>query len=131
MKRVLVPMLLASAVLLVPQTYAQSCCEPTVKDFPKVGGNLGNQNYSSLAQVNKGNITRGWLDKGVPTGHGRRRIRRSLHRDNPRQSFRRRWKDRRDQVDLQPGLRDPTSPRSRGGRRESVHQHGGPLGGCA
>jgi alcohol dehydrogenase (cytochrome c) len=56
MKRVLVPMLLASAVLLVPQTYAQSCCEPTVKDFPKVGGNLGNQNYSSLAQVNKGNI---------------------------------------------------------------------------
>jgi competence ComEA-like helix-hairpin-helix protein len=56
MKRVLVPMLLASAVLLVSQTYAQSCCEPTVKDFPKVGGNLGNQNYSSLAQVNKGNI---------------------------------------------------------------------------
>ena len=52
----LASMLLASGILLASQTYAQSCCEPTVKDFPKVGGNYGNQNYSSLAQVNKGNI---------------------------------------------------------------------------
>jgi hypothetical protein len=43
MKRVLIPLLPAWTVLLVPQAYAQSCCEPTVKDFPQVGGNLGNQ----------------------------------------------------------------------------------------
>jgi glucose dehydrogenase/DNA uptake protein ComE-like DNA-binding protein/plastocyanin len=52
----LASMLLASGILLASQTYAQSCCEPTIKDFPKVGGNYGNQNYSSLARVNKGNI---------------------------------------------------------------------------
>jgi glucose dehydrogenase len=35
-----------------------SCCSPTTKDFPKVGGNLGNQNYSRLSQINKGNVSR-------------------------------------------------------------------------
>src|SRR4051794_8251883 len=33
-----------------------SCCTPGDKDFPKAGGNLGNQAYSSLTQINKGNI---------------------------------------------------------------------------
>src|SRR2546430_9002324 len=33
-----------------------SCCTPADKDFPKVAGNLGNQGYSSLTQINKDNI---------------------------------------------------------------------------
>jgi len=32
------------------------CCEASGKDFPKVGGNLGNDNYSRLAQINTSNI---------------------------------------------------------------------------
>jgi quinohemoprotein ethanol dehydrogenase len=34
-----------------------TCCDPTDQDFPKNGGNLGNQNYSSLTQINKSNIS--------------------------------------------------------------------------
>ena len=34
------------------------CCTPADKDQPKVGGNLGNQSYSSLDQINKANLTR-------------------------------------------------------------------------
>jgi quinohemoprotein ethanol dehydrogenase len=33
-----------------------SCCTPADKDFPKAGGNLGNQNYSSLTQIGKSNV---------------------------------------------------------------------------
>ena len=33
-----------------------SCCTPGDQDFPKVGGNLGNQNYSSLRQVTRSNV---------------------------------------------------------------------------
>src|SRR5207253_1835388 len=33
-----------------------SCCTPGDKDFPKVGGNLGNQAYSSLKQIDKSNV---------------------------------------------------------------------------
>ena len=33
-----------------------SATTPADKDFPKVGGNLGNQNYSSLTQINKSNV---------------------------------------------------------------------------
>ena len=33
-----------------------SATTPADKDFPKVGGNLGNQNYSSLQQINKSNV---------------------------------------------------------------------------
>src|SRR5262249_46682515 len=36
----------------------ESCCTPGDKDFPKVGGNLGNQAYSSLTQIRKSNIDR-------------------------------------------------------------------------
>ena len=35
-----------------------SCCAPTDQDFPKNGGNLGNQSYSSLSQINKTNINK-------------------------------------------------------------------------
>ena len=52
-------------VICVAQASAQSCCNPTSSDFPKVGGNYGNQNYSSLAQINKGNVAKlggAWLD---------------------------------------------------------------------
>jgi len=37
---------------------AQSCCEPASKEFPKAGGNYGNQNVSSLASINRTNIER-------------------------------------------------------------------------
>jgi len=35
-----------------------SCCMPTDQDFPKNGGNLGNQSYSSLSQITKDNINK-------------------------------------------------------------------------
>ncbi|HSW26769.1 MAG TPA: PQQ-binding-like beta-propeller repeat protein, partial [Burkholderiaceae bacterium] len=37
------------------------CCTPGDHDFPKVGGNLGNQNYSRLHQINKGLVRAGKL----------------------------------------------------------------------
>src|ERR1700722_15360019 len=33
-----------------------ACCTPADQDFPKNGGNLGNQSYSSLTQITKANI---------------------------------------------------------------------------
>jgi glucose dehydrogenase/plastocyanin len=48
----------APAFLIASQVLAQSCCEPTGVDFPKVGGNYGNQSYSSLAKINRSNIAR-------------------------------------------------------------------------
>ncbi|MDQ2742674.1 MAG: PQQ-binding-like beta-propeller repeat protein [Chloroflexota bacterium] len=35
-----------------------SCCVATGKDFPKVGGDYGNQNYSALSQITPANIGR-------------------------------------------------------------------------
>ena len=35
-----------------------SATTPADEDFPKVGGNLGNQNYSSLTQINKHNLNK-------------------------------------------------------------------------
>lgn len=50
-------LLLSSLTALAATTAAvDNCCLPTTTDFPKVGGNLGNQNYSSLAKIHKGNI---------------------------------------------------------------------------
>jgi quinohemoprotein ethanol dehydrogenase len=55
--------LLAAGVLSAPPLALGAavdlaeCCTPADKDFPKPGGNLANQNYSSLAQINKSNIT--------------------------------------------------------------------------
>lgn len=51
-----------------------SCCIAGDKDFPKVGGNLGNQNYSQLRQINKGLIKQlggAWVNRiegGLNTG---------------------------------------------------------------
>jgi glucose dehydrogenase len=33
-----------------------ACCTAASKDFPKVGGNYGNQNYSALAQITPANV---------------------------------------------------------------------------
>jgi alcohol dehydrogenase (cytochrome c) len=43
-----------------------TCCTPGDTDFPKVGGNLGNQNYSQLRQINKGLVKRlgaAWVNR--------------------------------------------------------------------
>jgi glucose dehydrogenase/plastocyanin len=36
----------------------KDCCTPGDKDYPTHSGNLGNQGYSALTQINKGNIKR-------------------------------------------------------------------------
>ena len=52
----------------------KDCCTPGDEDFPKVGGNIGNQNFSALRQVNKNRIRRlgaVWLNHiegGITTG---------------------------------------------------------------
>ncbi|HTJ35786.1 MAG TPA: PQQ-binding-like beta-propeller repeat protein [Dactylosporangium sp.] len=52
----------------------RSCTQPLAKDFPKVGGNYGNQNYSSLNRVHQGNVRRlgaAWVNRiegGLTTG---------------------------------------------------------------
>ena len=63
MSRHLLPALLLGAGLLLSAlpalaaaAAADNCCLPTTTDFPKVGGNLGNQNYTSLAKIHKGNV---------------------------------------------------------------------------
>ena len=51
------------------------CTTPGGRDFPKVGGNYGNQNYTSLREVHHGNIHRlggAWLNRiegGLTTGN--------------------------------------------------------------
>ena len=45
-----------SSLALAAAADLSSCCTAGDKDFPKAGGNLGNQNYSSLTQINKSNI---------------------------------------------------------------------------
>src|SRR5438105_6874154 len=65
-----------AAIALAPGSAAAltSCCTAGDADFPKVGGNLGNQNYSSLSEINKGNVRRlgaVWLNRiegGINTG---------------------------------------------------------------
>lgn len=50
------------------------CDLPGGRDFPQVGGNLGNQNYSSLTEINRSNIRRlgaAWVNRiegGLTTG---------------------------------------------------------------
>ena len=53
---ILKTILLAAAATISSYGFGQSCCAPTAKDFPKAGGNYGNDNYSSLTQINRGNI---------------------------------------------------------------------------
>ena len=45
-----------SSLVLGAAADLESCCTPGDKDFPKVGGNLGNQAYSALTQINKANV---------------------------------------------------------------------------
>jgi glucose dehydrogenase/plastocyanin len=51
------------------------CTRPTGRDFPKVGGNLGNQNYSALAGIRRGNLRHvgaAWVNRiegGLTTGN--------------------------------------------------------------
>jgi len=55
--------LIPAVVLIIASTgtrsalAAESCCALPADDFPKVGGNLGNQNYSSLRQIDVANIS--------------------------------------------------------------------------
>jgi glucose dehydrogenase/plastocyanin len=46
----------APAVAFAAAADLDSCCTPGDKDFPKVGGNLGNQNFSSLKQITRSNV---------------------------------------------------------------------------
>lgn len=52
----------------------KDCCTAGDADFPKVGGNLGNQNYSRLKQINRAKLRQlgaVWLNKiegGITTG---------------------------------------------------------------
>jgi PQQ-dependent dehydrogenase (methanol/ethanol family) len=56
-----------------PRTGA-TCGTPGGRDFPKVGGNLGNQNYSGLDGIHRGNVRKlgaAWLNRiegGITTG---------------------------------------------------------------
>lgn len=58
-----------------PAADLSDCCTAGDKDFPKVGGNLGNQNYTSLAQIDKsrvGQLGGAWVNKvegGAVTGN--------------------------------------------------------------
>ncbi len=51
-----------------------SCTTPGAEDFPKVGGNYGNQNYSALDRIHHGNVRRlgaAWVNRiegGLTTG---------------------------------------------------------------
>lgn len=57
-----------------PASDLSNCCTAGDKDFPKVGGNLGNQNYSSLHKINKGLVGQlggAWVNQiegGMTTG---------------------------------------------------------------
>ncbi|CAN5167943.1 hypothetical protein BH11PSE9_BH11PSE9_32280 [soil metagenome] len=77
--RLLSALLLSAGTFAAPATVfaasaadLASCCTPGDQDFPKVGGNLGNQNFSSLKQVTRGNVKQlggAWLthvNNGVP-----------------------------------------------------------------
>ena len=85
------------------------CCTPGDEDFPKVGGNLGNQNYSALRQINKGRIRRlgaAWSTTSraasppAPTRALRWWWTAHLHRVGIRQRGRRRRKDRRHALEV-------------------------------
>ena len=50
------------------------CCTPGDADFPKVSGNLGNQSYSSLREINRNRVKRlgavwvNHIEGGLTTG---------------------------------------------------------------
>jgi len=55
-------------------THHPSCNAPGGRDFPKIGGNYGNQNYTALGRIDRGNVRRlggAWLNRiegGLTTG---------------------------------------------------------------
>ena len=55
---VVVAAMTAPAVTFGAAADLNSCCTPADKDQPKVGGNLGNQSYSSLSQITKANLAK-------------------------------------------------------------------------
>jgi alcohol dehydrogenase (cytochrome c) len=60
------PSLLAQPAAPAAAADLKSCCTAGDKDFPKVGGNLGNQNYSALRQINKGLVNKlggAWVNR--------------------------------------------------------------------
>ena len=71
----LTALLVSAGALAAPAAFAAphaaaadlaDCCTPGDKDFPKVGGNLGNQNYSSLAKIDKAQVARlggAWVNR--------------------------------------------------------------------
>ena len=78
--KLLTALMLSAGVIAAPSVAfaaaadLNSCCTPGDKDFPKVGGNLGNQNYSSLRQITRINVKQlggAWLNHvegGLTTG---------------------------------------------------------------
>ena len=48
--------ILASPQLLADAAKLSACCTPGDKDFPTHGGNLGNQRYSALTQIDQANV---------------------------------------------------------------------------
>ena len=61
--KVLVSALIAAGVIAAPSLATaggaadlSSCCTPGDKDLPTLGGNLGNQGYSGLTQIDQANI---------------------------------------------------------------------------
>ena len=58
-----------------PAAQLADCCTAGDADFPKVGGNLGNQNYSRLAMITKSDVGRlggAWLNRiegGITSGN--------------------------------------------------------------
>ncbi|HMC71386.1 MAG TPA: PQQ-binding-like beta-propeller repeat protein, partial [Mycobacteriales bacterium] len=60
--KLLTTLMLSAGVIAAPAAAfaaaadLDSCCTAGDKDFPKVGGNLGNQNFSSLKQITRTNV---------------------------------------------------------------------------
>ena len=107
------------------------CTTPGAADFPKVGGNYGNQNYTSLGRIDHEQrpAARRRLaqpDRGrhhhrhQPEHRGRGR-RRALHRVGVRQRLRGRRRDRRHEVGVPADPRHPDPARRRGRRRQGLH----------
>jgi len=80
MRPTLVSALLLSLAMLAPSgAFADAaalaeCCTPGDRDFPKVGGNLGNQNYSRLKRIDRSLVPQlgaAWVNRiegGLTTG---------------------------------------------------------------
>ncbi len=104
---------------------------PGGQDFPKVGGNLGNQNYSALGahpprqhpppRRRLGQPHRGRPHHRHQPEHRGRRRRRALHRVGARQRVRRGRRDRGHEVDVPADPRHPDPARRRRRRRQGLH----------